>query len=290
MPVVLLSDLLAYMHEHSLHDVDLYVGRALDDHRYNWCTPINCLTFGYTQGSGTHFSFLLTEEFIAEMVARSHAAVSTTESQRVKVNERREGEARAPTDLVGEASPLAQLNASSQDNNNPSSGAALPDLVNSPMEAEGIIDEIVRDPETRAIMAQIREFRRFPSESFDPDELSRVCPIVVTCPDGGQSRIVGENLYDFLCLGSVCGFLAIEQFTFKDGEEDALQAYLEPNWRPTKQDHYGSGLAMRFEHEARAILDRLITHFQLKPWCGAEHYRQLNERYRATLIWPTDQA
>ncbi len=70
MPVVLLSELVAYAREHPLDEVGLYFHRPLDDQRYEWCTPINCLTFAHTTGSGTHFSFLLTDEFIAGMVAR----------------------------------------------------------------------------------------------------------------------------------------------------------------------------------------------------------------------------
>jgi hypothetical protein len=37
----------------------LMIGDKLDEFRYDWCTPSNCLTFATTGGNGIHFSFLV---------------------------------------------------------------------------------------------------------------------------------------------------------------------------------------------------------------------------------------
>jgi hypothetical protein len=39
---------------------------ALDGHRYNWCTPLNCRTFAGTGGEGVHFSLLLKDGTVSE--------------------------------------------------------------------------------------------------------------------------------------------------------------------------------------------------------------------------------
>lgn len=50
----------------SFSELGMGLDKELDDHRYDWCTPLNCRTFAGTGGDGHHFSFLVIDGEISE--------------------------------------------------------------------------------------------------------------------------------------------------------------------------------------------------------------------------------
>ena len=60
-----ISERLRYReHPASLGDLGLYVSSDSDADRYEWCTPLNCMTFASTRGDGDHYSLLLHNDAI----------------------------------------------------------------------------------------------------------------------------------------------------------------------------------------------------------------------------------
>jgi hypothetical protein len=77
-------------------------------------------------------------------------------------------------------------------------------------------------------------------------------PVVITNPGGGDGRswIVGESLYDFLCLGANRGYFALEQLAYSP--ELTLRAYTDPLWQPSEGWHESVGFAPG-EHQRRVL-------------------------------------
>jgi len=113
------------------------------------------------------------------------------------------------------------------------------------------------------------------------NRIGEVSPIVVTNPGSGmgQSHVVGENLFDFLCLGAIRGFFALEQLQYN--LDLTLEVFTNPNWLPTEDWHYAVGYSLN-DHSQR-LLDFLNQQFRLHPWSDSGRFHQLQERYRLEL-------
>jgi hypothetical protein len=105
-------------------------------------------------------------------------------------------------------------------------------------------------------------------------------PVVMTTPaaGGGVSCVVGENLFDFLCLGSTRGYFALEQLVYESAM--ALRAYTDPAWRSSDR--------FTVAQDEQRILDFLTERFRLRPWTCADHFYELQERYIRQLELPPD--
>jgi len=110
-------------------------------------------------------------------------------------------------------------------------------------------------------------------------------PVVMTLPAyGGLSWAVGENLFDFLCLGSVRGYFGIEQLAYQP--ETALQAFTNVAWQPTENWHFSTGLSVGADEQR--LLEFLTQRFKLKPWVNPERFAELQERFGKLLELPPD--
>lgn len=112
-------------------------------------------------------------------------------------------------------------------------------------------------------------------------------PIVMTVPAAqGESYFVGENLYDFLCLGCAHGFFALEQLAYEPAL--TLRAYTDPPSTPSKR--FESSL----DDHAKGVLRCLRERFDLAPWTRPERFAALQDLYRDRLelsedyIWLRD--
>src|SRR5262249_50916448 len=67
------------------------------------------------------------------------------------------------------------------------------------------------------------------------------CPVVITNPGGGDGRswVLGESLYEFLCLGTNRGYFGLEQLAYST--ERTLRAYTDPAWQPSESWHASVG-------------------------------------------------
>lgn len=105
-------------------------------------------------------------------------------------------------------------------------------------------------------------------------------PVVATLPsDLGCSVVLGEDLFEFLCLGCLRGFYGLEQINTD------LNAYFNcSDFEPTERDaRYG------FETNPvkEAILENLRTQLGLLPWRNvAERLSQLESQYVPLLEYP----
>ena len=108
-------------------------------------------------------------------------------------------------------------------------------------------------------------------------------PVVMTNPDTSRSNfVVGENLFDFLCLGYYRGYFALEQLSYD--REETLQAYTDPAWQPTRRHHYGAGFVVN--EQTDQLLDFFITRLRLHPWTGHQRFDLLQARYAPLLQLP----
>jgi hypothetical protein len=109
-------------------------------------------------------------------------------------------------------------------------------------------------------------------------------PVVLTTSSPGQSRIVGENLHDFLCFGARRGYFALEQLTIALAA--TLNAYIDDSWQPQDPGDYHVGLGI--SERKRQLLDSLIERLELRPWTDPQKYYRLQERYAGLLQLPPD--
>jgi hypothetical protein len=135
-------------------------------------------------------------------------------------------------------------------------------------------------------------------------QVDEKCPVVVTNPAaGGLNFIVGENLYDFLCLGYYRGYFALEQLAYH--YDLTVRVYTDPNWGATEEWHHSVGYdyragdsyrqdfglgssSVRVPPERQALLDLLINHFGLKPWTAPERFKELEREYAEVLAEPCE--
>jgi len=109
-------------------------------------------------------------------------------------------------------------------------------------------------------------------------------PIVMTIPpDGGQSLIVGETLYDFLCFGAHNGFFALPIWP-----DATLRPYPSPASNPDEVPH--SSARSDSEERERQVLAFLIAQMDLQPWTSMRKLTQLQEKYGPLLRLPPDVA
>lgn len=116
-------------------------------------------------------------------------------------------------------------------------------------------------------------------------EITADSPVVMTLPANcGESMIVGENMFDFLCLGLRHGYFALEQLSYKP--EEALDAYTNSAWRPTTDEHGNVGFFVS-EHHQR-LLDYLAERLHLQPWTDRNRLAMLQDKYKSQLQLPPD--
>ena len=109
-------------------------------------------------------------------------------------------------------------------------------------------------------------------------------PVVLTVPPAGVSLVVGEDLFDFLCLGAHRGYFALEQLAYE--RELTLEAFTNPEWEPSASWHVSVGLVPG-EAEKR-LLEYLRNELGLQPWPNAERFEALQERYVGSIEFPTN--
>lgn len=110
-------------------------------------------------------------------------------------------------------------------------------------------------------------------------------PVVMTLPScSGLSLIVGETLFDFLCLGLRRGYVALEQFGYQP--EAALDAYTSSEWQPTADAHEGVGFVV--SDHCQRMLDYLATRLNLHPWTDRQRFALLQDRFKPELRLPPD--
>lgn len=111
------------------------------------------------------------------------------------------------------------------------------------------------------------------------DRIDDRSPVVMTLPGNcGESPILGENLYDFLCLGMWNGWFVLEYIP--QNLESCICAE-----RPSMTDEPGSRYYER-ETARREMLDFVIDRLGLKPWASAVHYDELQYKYAHLLQYP----
>ena len=104
-------------------------------------------------------------------------------------------------------------------------------------------------------------------------------PVIVTIPAMPPSYVVGENLFDFLCLGSLRGFFALEELAYN--QELTLKAFTEPEW--TSTDSRCKAMGFFLDGEAKLLLRFLTDELALRPWKNAARFAQLQEQYSRLL-------
>jgi hypothetical protein len=111
-------------------------------------------------------------------------------------------------------------------------------------------------------------------------------PVVLTVPAmSGESFVVGENLFDFLCLGVHRGFFALEQLAYYP--ELTLEVYINPDWQPSESWHRSVGFVPG--DEKRRLLAFLTNELGLRPWPNAARFAALQERYGGLLQLPAEE-
>lgn len=106
--------------------------------------------------------------------------------------------------------------------------------------------------------------------------------VVMTVPCAAANIVVGENLFDFLCLGISRGYSALDQLAYEP--KIAIDAFTNPKWRPTKPWQESVGLNPG-KHELR-ILRILRSEFGLQPWRSKSRLAILQKRYAGALEMP----
>jgi hypothetical protein len=107
-------------------------------------------------------------------------------------------------------------------------------------------------------------------------------PVVVTIPTLGVNFIVGETLFDFLCLGVHRGFFALEQLAYK--EQLTLEVFMNPDWQPTESWHASVGFVPDDEDKSRLAF--LVSELGLRPWPSPERFAVLQCQHGRSLELP----
>lgn len=106
-------------------------------------------------------------------------------------------------------------------------------------------------------------------------------PVVLTVPSMGN-LIVGETLFEFLCLGCRQGYGGMDGFAYN--LEESLPAYLGSDRRSDGADN--STEWPEFEEHQRQLLDHLTTRLDLIPWTNPARFHELQADYAAELRMP----
>ncbi|MDX1945579.1 MAG: hypothetical protein SFU86_09225 [Pirellulaceae bacterium] len=110
-------------------------------------------------------------------------------------------------------------------------------------------------------------------EDLDFDNL----PVIVTIPAAlGASFVVGENLYEFLCLGCHRGFFALEQLGHQ--LEKTLRVYATPTWKAKEDKDWWVGFGTN--ETQCAVLKFLRGQMGLKQWPRLRtRFRKLQQEF-----------
>lgn len=102
--------------------------------------------------------------------------------------------------------------------------------------------------------------------------------VVMTVPDSYTNVIVGENLFDFLCLGVRRGYFCLAYVS----SPKYLDAYTNPNWKPESPTD-------EFPDPNDLIkLEWLAQRLNLQPWTDPKRLAELQEKYLPLLKLPPD--
>lgn len=107
-------------------------------------------------------------------------------------------------------------------------------------------------------------------------------PVVVTIPAGlgGVTYVVGQSLFDFLCLGMLRGFRVFDELAYD--QETALIALTDPKWQPTGR--WNSSL--RLTRQGEAALRLLTRELGLHAWSNPDRFHSLQNRFAPFLEYP----
>jgi hypothetical protein len=108
-------------------------------------------------------------------------------------------------------------------------------------------------------------------------------PVFMTVPPDGQTLVVGESLFDFLCLGYYRGYFALQELMYKP--DLTLEVYTNPDWQPSEKYHYSVGYAYDDEDHGK-VLAFLRDKLSLQPWRSVAHFHELQERFGGLLVYP----
>jgi hypothetical protein len=114
----------------------------------------------------------------------------------------------------------------------------------------------------------------------------RICeesPVVITIPLL-ESLVVGETLFDFLCLGRHRGYFALEQLAYDRAL--TLKVFTDPHWQANERRHRSVGYAV--DETDYRLLDWLAGELELSPWTDPERFQQLQDRFLPLLQLPPD--
>jgi hypothetical protein len=111
------------------------------------------------------------------------------------------------------------------------------------------------------------------------------CRVVVTIPDnGGLTYFVGENLFDFLCLGKDRGYFALEQLSHD--VDLVLRVFTDPYWSPSERWHEFVGYTQNIIQAE--VLRHLTARLDLRSWGSSDRFHVLQDRYESLLELPTE--
>lgn len=109
-------------------------------------------------------------------------------------------------------------------------------------------------------------------------------PVVMTTPANmGRSVVVGENLFEFLCLGSRWGY-ALDNLA--STHRSGLASLIDVNWYPGKPAR--EWLAMQPNDYPGNMLAFLVDRLNLHPWTDTSRWDELQEMYASLLRLPPD--
>jgi hypothetical protein len=108
-------------------------------------------------------------------------------------------------------------------------------------------------------------------------------PVVMTIPSAGDgSQIVGENLFDFLCLGCRRGYYSMEMLSASYPDQ-LVNVYANPHWMP--KEGTGPGDLNGYYPKILGFLQRRLG---LSPWPAPDRFFELQEKYLGKLVLPPD--
>ena len=94
------------------------------------------------------------------------------------------------------------------------------------------------------------------------------------------NAIVGATLLDFVRLGLIRGYFAMEQFVL--GPELAAQAYASADWQPTERDHYSMGFGVT--NIQRQMMKLIADELKIEPISYTpEEFEALQNKYMPLL-------
>jgi hypothetical protein len=111
-------------------------------------------------------------------------------------------------------------------------------------------------------------------------------PIVITNPGAwGNNFVVGEDLFDFLCLGCHRGYFALEQLAYD--RDTTLEVYTNEHWQPSNASHHSVGYCP--DEKQTRVLRRLTEALRLRPWTDPKRFELLQKRFLSLLAPPLEQ-